>query len=82
MKYTYTISYDENNDDFYGVVDIIKDGKYHTLFTIDNTQEMCQLIETGVMSHIDDIRGLKAFLEAQDLLGKDDSLVLVETMLF
>jgi hypothetical protein len=79
VDYFYTISYDNVNDDFYGVVDLVAQGKYVTMFTIDDTKEMCDLIRTGVMKHIDDIAGLKAFLEAQEILGKDDSLTLVET---
>lgn len=82
MNYFYTISYDEKKDDFYGVVDITRDGKYIQMFTIDTTAEMCDLIKTGVMKHIDDVAGLKAFLEAQEILGKDDSLTLIETTLF
>lgn len=82
MTYYYTISYDERLDDFYGVVDIVTNGKYLTMYTIDTTAEMCDLIKTGVMKHIDDVNGLKAFLEAQEILGKDDSLTLIETTLY
>lgn len=82
MTYFYTISYDEIKDDFYGVVDIVANGKYVTLFTIDTTEEMCDLIRTGVMKHIDDVGGLKAFLEGQEILTKDDSLTLIETTLY
>ena len=82
MNYFYTISYDEVKDDFYGLVDITSHGQLITLFTINSTAEMCDLIKTGVMSHIDDVKGLKSFLEAQEILGKDDSLTLIETTLF
>lgn len=82
MTYFYTISYDDKNDDFYGVVDIVQNGKYITMFTIDDTGEMRDLIKTGVMKHIDDVIGLKSFLEAQEIIGKDDSLTLIETTLF
>jgi hypothetical protein len=82
LTYFYTISYDETKDDFYGVVDVVNNGKYITLFTIDDTNEMCDLIRTGVMKHIDDVIGLKGFLEAQDILGKEDSLTLIETTLY
>lgn len=81
-NFFYTISYDEKNDDFYGVVDIINGNKYLVMFTIDNTAEMSDYIRTGVMKHIDDVVGLKSFLEAQDILGKDDSLTLIETTLY
>lgn len=82
MQYFYTISYDEKKDDFYGVVDIVKNGKYITMFTIDSTAEICDYIKTGVMKHIDDVVGLKSFLEAQEILGKDDSLTLIETCIY
>jgi hypothetical protein len=80
--YFYTISYDYHKDDFYGIVDIVHNARYLTMFTIDTTEEMCQLIRTGVMKHIDDVAGLKSFLEAQEILGKDDSLTLIETTLY
>jgi hypothetical protein len=82
MNYFYTVSYDERNDDFYGVVDVVANGKYITMYTIDNTHEMCDFIKTGVMKHIDDVSGLKSFLEAQEILGKGDSLTLIETCLY
>jgi hypothetical protein len=82
MNFFYTISYDEKKDDFYGVVDLTANNKYVTMFTIDSTDEMCDLIRTGVMKHIDDVVGLKSFLESQDILGKDDSLTLIETCLY
>lgn len=81
-NFFYTISYDEKKDDFYGVVDIVTNGKYVTMYTIDTTAEICDYIKTGIMKHIDDVGGLKAFLEAQDILGKDDSLTLIETTLY
>lgn len=82
MNYYYTISYDEKQDDFYGVVDISFNGKHLIMYTIDTTAEMCDLIKTGVMKHIDDVAGLKSFLEAQEILAKDDSLTLIETTLY
>lgn len=82
MKYFYTISYDEVKDDFYGVVDTIQGGKYVTAFVIDDTKEMCDFIRTGVMTHIDDVKGLKSFLEAQNILSKEDSITLIETTLY
>jgi hypothetical protein len=82
MTFFYTISYDEKKDDFYGIVDIVNKGKYVTMFTIESTEEMCDYIKTGVMKHIDDVAGLKAFLEAQEILGKDDSIALIETTLY
>lgn len=82
LNFFYTISYDERKDDFYAVVDVVEKGKYITMFTIDSTPEMCDFIKTGVMTHIDDVVGLKSFLEAQEILGKDDSLTLIETCLF
>lgn len=82
MTYFYQISYDEVRDDFYGVVDIIIDKKPVELFTIDSTKEMCQLIQTKVMNHIDDVEGLQKFLVRQEKLDKDDSLILIETPLY
>lgn len=82
MTYFYTISYDKRKDDFYGIVDIIVNHQYRSMYTIDTTAEMCDLIKTGVMKHIDDVIGLKSFLEAQEILGKEDSLTLIETTLY
>ncbi len=82
MNFFYTISYDDKYDDFWAVVDTIQNGKYLTMFTIDSTDEMRDYIKTGVMKHIDDVIGLKSFLEAQEILGKDDSLTLIETTLY
>ena len=82
LNFFYTISYDEKKDDFYGVVDVIQNGKYITMYTIESTAEMCDYIKTGVMNHIDDVVGLKSFLEGQEILGKDDSLTLIETCLY
>lgn len=82
MNYLYTISYDETLDDFYGIVDLTVNGKYYPVFTIDTTKEMCDYLKTDVMRHIDDVVGLKSFLEAQNILKKDDTLTLIETVLY
>lgn len=82
MTYFYTISYDEVKDDFYGVVDIIIDKKSVTLYTIDSTHEMVELIKMKTMTHIDDVSGLEKFLIRQEKLDKDDCLMLIKTPLY
>lgn len=80
MTFYYHVSYDENTDEFFAMVD---DG-YKTsgpIFTIDDTDEMVSLIETKVMEHIDDVDGLKDFLVKQDILKPEDDIMLVEKAL-
>lgn len=76
--YHYYVSYDEERDDFYAQVD---DGTKNAdpIFTIDSTEEMLSYIKTKVMSHIDDVDGLAAFLKKQNFLKKNDVILLSET---
>jgi hypothetical protein len=80
MTYYFTVSYDEIKDEFYGFVDKGKDDK-SCVFVIGDTKEMCDLIQTGVMEHIDDVDGLTSFLQAQDYLQQDDFILINETVL-
>lgn len=82
MNYFYTISYDEKQDDFYGVIDIMIQGKNVELFSIDTTAEMCDYIATGVMKHIDDVDGLENFLKQQQYLSPEDNIIMVEATLY
>jgi len=82
MTYLYTISYDEKKDDFYGIVDCQTEGGYFSLFTIDDTKEMIELIKTNVMKHIDDIEGLRTFLIAQEFLNEEDTIKLFPKTMF
>lgn len=83
MQFFYYLSYDEKKDEFFGMVD---DGSYddktEPIFTIDDTEEMVALIETGVMKHVDDVDGLFRFLVRQEILTDDDDLTIVEKALY
>jgi hypothetical protein len=63
------ISYDEKTDEFFADVD---DGDATTVFQIDDTNAMCELIFTGVMNHIDDVSGLTRHLIRQNFIGACD----------
>lgn len=76
MMYLYCIAYDSLMDDFYGVVEVNISGKMASLFSIEDTDEICDLIDTGVMKHIDDVEGLRKHLVNQHFLDKDDVLLL------
>ncbi len=80
MTFYYHVSYDENKDEFFAMVD---DGYKTTgpIFTIDDTDEMVSLIETKVMEHIDDVDGLKDFLLRQGIVHEEDIILLVEKAL-
>lgn len=80
MTYYYTISYDENKDEFFAYVDK-GDGDKQSIFFIESTEEMCDLISTGIMDHIDDVDGLLAFLQRQNFLKPDDDILINETVL-
>lgn len=75
------ISYDENKDEFFAYVD---DGtrQGQTVFQIDDTDEMCDYIRTGVMKHIDDVEGLTNFLKRQEFIGENDIVKLNEDLLW
>lgn len=75
------ISYDENKDEFFAYVD---DGTRQgvTIYQIDDTQEMVDYIQTGVMKHIDDVEGLTKFLIKQEFIEKDDVIRLNHELLW
>lgn len=80
----YTINYDEERDDFHGLVESFSTNKSDpsvVAFEISDTTEMCDLIKTGVMSDIDDVKGLEVFLKKQDLIGKEDRVVIFRAAL-
>lgn len=80
VTYYLTISYDDKTDEFFALVDG-NTKESETVFQIDTTEEMCEYIRTGKMSHIDDVAGLEAFLKEQEILEKDDNIVLNKEML-
>ncbi len=75
MTYYLTLSYDENKDEFFAFVDDGTDTK-DMKFSIDDTQEMIDLIKTNVMTHIDDVDGLLMHLRRQQILTEDDTILL------
>lgn len=76
-----SISYDEKTDEFFAYVDDgVKSGV--NLYQIDNTDEIVDLIQTGVMKHIDDVDGLKAFLIAQEFMAEQDTIKLNEILIW
>lgn len=81
MTYYLTLSYDEYNDDFFAFVDRNEPGDVTNIFTIDSTQEMLELIETGVMNHVDDVDGLLKHLQQQETLKADDIILVNEKAL-
>lgn len=78
--YYYHIYYNGITDDFFGIIDDDKI-KGKTVFQIDTSDEMCEYIETGVMKHIDDVEGLENHLKKQEILKKDDKILLDEEIL-
>lgn len=80
MTYYYYVSYDENKDQFFAMVD---DGKTNSIpiFCINDTEEMVDYIKTGVMTHIDDVDGLFNHMSRMDIVNADDDLTVVEKAL-
>lgn len=80
MTFYYYLSYDEKTDEFFAMVD---DGAKDStpLYTIDDTDEMIDLITTNVMKHVDDVDGLHKHLCDQGFLKMDDDLIIVEKAL-
>jgi hypothetical protein len=77
MNYCLFISFDEEKDEFFAMVDQFgKNSK--PVFYINDTQEMVDLIKTGVMSHVDDRTGLADFLKKQNILKDDDRITYVK----
>lgn len=76
MIYEYSFDYDEEKDDFLGMVYNPMTERSDTVFSIDTVEEMCSYIKTGVMKHIDDAQGLEAHLKAQNFIDKNDIVVL------
>jgi hypothetical protein len=75
MIFSYHWSYDETDDSFLAYVD---DGtvKGPVLFSIDDTEEICDYISSGKMSHIDDTQGLEKYLKHLGIMQDHDSLLL------
>lgn len=74
-------SYDEKSDEYFAYVD---DGTRQgvTVYQIDNTEEVVEYIETGVMKHIDDVEGLTNFLIRQEFIEEGDVIRLNTEMLW
>jgi hypothetical protein len=81
MIYFYNWSYDEKDDSFLAYVD---DGSRSgdPIFTIDDTEEICDYIKCGRMNHIDDTEGLEDFLKEQGFLQDEDSILFRERMIW
>lgn len=70
--YYYVFQFDPKENNFYGRVETVSGG---TIFEIQDTDHMNELIETDVMVHIDDITGLSAYLKQHELLEQHDRLI-------
>lgn len=81
MIFYYTFSYDETSNDFFAFVD---SGTKESacIFQIDDTKEIIDYINTGVMKHIDDVEGLAAHLIKQEILKEGDTMVCCPKMLW
>lgn len=66
--------YDEKTDEYFAIVD---DRHGNAVFQIDTTEEVCDYIRTGRMNHIDDVKGLTAFMVAQECIKPEDTVILV-----
>jgi hypothetical protein len=79
--WNYSVSYDKDKDQFFAMVD---DGAkpIRCPFTIDDTAEICDLIRTGVMKHVDDTEGLEEFLKRQEIIGPEDCVLIEEWALW
>ncbi len=80
MTYYLTVSYDEDTDEFFSYVDTGPNDKTWA-YVIETTEEMCALIQTGVMNHIDDVDGLHKFLVKQNIMKDDDTILINEMAL-
>lgn len=72
MEYQYIFSYNVEKNIFFGMV---MSAAGQTVFQIDDTSDMRDLIESGDMHHIDDVVGLEEMLKHGRLLELDDKLV-------
>ncbi len=81
MTYYLTLSYDETTDEFFSFVDLNQPDDPEWIFSIDSTEEMLDLIRTGVMDHVDDADGLLRHLQRQELLTLDDDILINEKAL-
>lgn len=74
------VSYDEKSDEFFAYV--ADEDHKSSIFQIDDTDEMCSYIETGVMKHIDDVDGLTVFLRKQQYIQEGDMIKLNEELMW
>jgi hypothetical protein len=81
VTYYLTLSYDEKQDEFFSFVDQNDPNDETFVFSIDSTEEMLDLINTGVMDHVDDVDGLLKHLQNQAILGADDVILVNEQAL-
>jgi len=77
MNYTLCITYDVLNDEFYGIVQSEKDG---SVFKIENTDHMLELLEDRHMDHVDDIEGLRYYLVESGVIGVWDYISGIEVV--
>lgn len=81
VLYYYSLGYDDKYDEFFAYVDSGTKNSA-TIFTIDNTDDMCEYLSNGTMTHIDDTEGLEEFLKQEGRLQPDDSLLLCEELMW
>jgi hypothetical protein len=79
MVYYYSITYDENKNEFFGMVH--DKNREDIPFTIDNTKQMVSYLLAGYMLHIDDSEGLEETLKQWGVIQAEDTILLVEEAL-
>lgn len=73
MEYYYFLSYDEERDDFWAMVAKNSDNS-DPVFEILSTADLLELLNAGVMQHLDDISGLEAYLKVEELIQANDKI--------
>jgi hypothetical protein len=73
MDYCYYLSYDEKKDEFWGCVSFAY-GEEDSVFEINSTKDLLELLRTGKMIHIDDTKGLESFLKEEEYLLHNDCI--------
>lgn len=79
MEYCYFVSYDQDRDDFSAFVAVNSDTS-DPVYQISSTAELVELLNTGIMDHLDDIAGLEAFLKRQEFLMLHDSIKTIQVL--
>ena len=69
-KFVYIVDLDERGT----FAAHVENHKGEDVFTILAEDEPFDLVEYGYMKHVEDVRGLAAYLEGVGIIGKDDTL--------